>query len=110
MTNKEPVSHHKTITLIVFLCAAIMASVFVYHAKQTSNPTIYANDKASIFAVSREIKPFELVTQNGQTFSQKNLNDHWTLLFFGFTHCSNVCPTTLEMMNRSYAKLHDFYP
>lgn len=39
--------------------------------------------------------PFQLVDQNGRTVTQDDLKGHPTLLFFGFTHCPDICPTTL---------------
>lgn len=39
--------------------------------------------------------PFELTAQNGQTITEKNFSGKPTALFFGFTHCPEVCPTTL---------------
>jgi protein SCO1 len=39
--------------------------------------------------------PFSLVDQNGQPFSDKDLKGKSFLVFFGFTHCPDVCPTTL---------------
>jgi protein SCO1/2 len=39
--------------------------------------------------------PFRLVDQNGQTVSDQDLKGRPFLVFFGFTHCPDVCPTTL---------------
>jgi protein SCO1/2 len=39
--------------------------------------------------------PFSLTDQNGQPFSDKDLKGKSFLVFFGFTHCPDVCPTTL---------------
>jgi protein SCO1 len=39
--------------------------------------------------------PFRLVDQNGQAFSDQDLKGKTFLVFFGFTHCPDVCPTTL---------------
>jgi protein SCO1/2 len=39
--------------------------------------------------------PFNLIDQNGQPFSDKDLKGKSFLTFFGFTHCPDVCPTTL---------------
>jgi protein SCO1/2 len=43
--------------------------------------------------------PFELTDQNGQTVTQKDLVGRPTLIFFGYTHCPDVCPTTLFEMS-----------
>jgi protein SCO1 len=39
--------------------------------------------------------PFQLTDQTGQTVTEKNLRGRPTLIFFGFTHCPDVCPTSL---------------
>ncbi|MDB5634344.1 MAG: copper-binding protein, partial [Tardiphaga sp.] len=39
--------------------------------------------------------PFQLTDQAGQTVTDKNLKGKPTLIFFGFTHCPDVCPTSL---------------
>ncbi|MGH6643201.1 MAG: SCO family protein [Bradyrhizobium sp.] len=39
--------------------------------------------------------PFQLTDQAGQTVTDQNLKGKPTLIFFGFTHCPDVCPTSL---------------
>jgi protein SCO1 len=39
--------------------------------------------------------PFELTDQGGATVTEKSLQGRPTLIFFGFTHCPDVCPTSL---------------
>ncbi len=39
--------------------------------------------------------PFSLTDQNGRTVTDRDLKGHPFLVFFGFTHCPDVCPTTL---------------
>jgi len=39
--------------------------------------------------------PFQLTDQAGQTVTEKSLQGRPTLIFFGFTHCPDVCPTSL---------------
>lgn len=43
--------------------------------------------------------PFQLTDQTGQTVTEKNLQGRPTLIFFGFTHCPDVCPTSLFEMS-----------
>jgi protein SCO1/2 len=43
--------------------------------------------------------PFQLTDQSGQTVTEKNLVGRPTLIFFGFTHCPDVCPTELFQMS-----------
>jgi protein SCO1/2 len=39
--------------------------------------------------------PFRLTDQEGRTVTEQDLKGHASLVFFGFTHCPDVCPTTL---------------
>jgi protein SCO1 len=39
--------------------------------------------------------PFQLSDQSGATVTEKSLSGRPTLIFFGFTHCPDVCPTAL---------------
>ena len=43
--------------------------------------------------------PFQLVDQTGTTVTEQNLKGKPTLVFFGFTHCPDVCPTALFEMS-----------
>lgn len=100
----------KTITLLIIACIIIMGIVIFYHYKNQREPIRLASDHALIFAAAREIKPFTLATINNQKFSERDFYQHWTLLFFGFTHCMSVCPTTLTMLKEAYPDLHKAFP
>ena len=39
--------------------------------------------------------PFQLVDQTGRTVSEDVLKGKWSAVFFGFTHCPDICPTTM---------------
>jgi len=43
--------------------------------------------------------PFQLTDQAGATVTEKDLQGRPTLIFFGFTHCPDVCPTSLFEMS-----------
>ena len=44
--------------------------------------------------------PFQLVDQNGRPVSDRDLHGRPSLIFFGYTYCPEVCPTTLADMSR----------
>jgi protein SCO1/2 len=48
-----------------------------------------------------QIAPFSLYDQNGATITQESFKGHWSLVFFGYTYCPDVCPTTLGELNRA---------
>ena len=49
--------------------------------------------------------PFQLTDQNGRTVTDRDLRGHPFLVFFGFTHCPDVCPTTLFELSEVLGKL-----
>ena len=49
--------------------------------------------------------PYALIDQNGLPRSSKDFAGRWQLIYFGYTHCPDVCPLTLEMMADVMAKL-----
>jgi protein SCO1 len=49
--------------------------------------------------------PFSLTDQNGKTITDKDLKGHPFLVFFGFTHCPEVCPTALFEISEIFNKL-----
>ena len=53
----------------------------------------------------RPLTPFTLTDHHGQPFNLERLKGAWTFLFFGYTHCPDVCPTTLSTMNSVTKKL-----
>lgn len=53
------------------------------------------------------LSPFQLVDQHGTDFTRENLNQHWSLLFFGYTHCPDVCPTTMSTLQKTAQQLRD---
>ena len=57
---------------------------------------------------ARSLKPFRLQSHDGQSFTAERLQDgNWSLMFFGFTYCPDVCPTTLAKLNRALRNLQN---
>ncbi len=48
---------------------------------------------------------FTLVDQNGRAFTDKDLRGKYALIYFGYTHCPDVCPTTLQAMTDALDQL-----
>jgi len=63
--------------------------------------------QATRFPVARELAPFTLVDHNNEVFNETTLRQRWSFLFFGYTHCPDVCPTTLSVLNSVAQRLQD---
>ncbi|MDP5070820.1 MAG: SCO family protein [Congregibacter sp.] len=53
----------------------------------------------------RDFGDFALTDHRGEPFVPASLEDQWTLVFFGFTHCPDVCPTTMAFLNQFVGEL-----
>ena len=51
--------------------------------------------------------PFQLIDQNGKPADQSLLIGKWSAVFFGYTYCPDVCPTTLQALAQAEAALGD---
>jgi protein SCO1/2 len=53
----------------------------------------------------RDIGSFSLLDHRGEPFVPDSLNDQWSLLFFGFTNCPDICPTTMAFLDQFVGEL-----
>jgi len=63
--------------------------------------------KATALTPPRPLPAFSLIDDAGAAFEPSRLKQRWSLLFFGFTHCPDVCPTTLGMLAQTEKLLAD---
>ena len=61
-----------------------------------STPTSDSGTPPHAVATAAIGGPFQLTDQAGQAVTEKNLQGRPTLIFFGFTHCPDVCPVTMQ--------------
>lgn len=53
----------------------------------------------------RGINAITLVDHKGEAFTEAYFKGRWTLVFFGFTHCADICPTTMATLAKTYQEL-----
>ncbi|MFT5221330.1 MAG: protein SCO1/2 [Gammaproteobacteria bacterium] len=56
---------------------------------------------------ARTVPAFALTDQFGQPFGNANFTGKWNLIFFGYAHCPDICPTTLHTLAAMLGKLDD---
>ena len=49
--------------------------------------------------------PFSLIDQNGRPVSESLLKGKWSVVFFGYTYCPDVCPATLTVLGQAMDQL-----
>jgi protein SCO1/2 len=89
----------------VFL-ALIAAAFGVLAARLLWTPGAHATLKSgTLLPEPRTVVPFKLVAEDGKPFANADLGGHWNLIFTGYTHCPDVCPTTLSLLKGTMARL-----
>src|SRR4051812_31039010 len=83
--------HPRTTRIILVLSAFVAGLVFF----STVVFIVTGRSPAPIAMPSAVGGPFALTDQNGKEITDKDMAGHPFLVFFGFTHCPDVCPTTL---------------
>lgn len=101
ITQKLRIIRHASWTAIAILCAVVSGVVgwqlVNQHLLGEAGPTGEALVKSE----------FSLLDHNGRRVTQNDFAGRWQLVFFGFTYCPDVCPTTLASMGRVIDELGD---
>lgn len=99
---KRPLSYRLKLFLIAV--AALIGGYFAGH--YFARPDL-KNLSAVMMPKPIPVQPFELTDFNGKRFDAGRLKGHWSFVFFGYTHCPDVCPTTLSELARVFNRLAD---
>jgi protein SCO1/2 len=78
--------------------AVVAALAGVYVARMLNQPAVPSLESGTSLPQPRVLPEFNLVDTQGKPASPAALRGHPTLVFFGFTHCPDVCPTTLALL------------
>lgn len=89
--------------LIVALVLAIALAAGVFVATRLQTPT--SLNTAFLLPTPTSLPEFSLVDQAGNVATRDTFKNHWNLVFFGFTHCPDICPTTLQVLAAARTEL-----
>ena len=93
----------------VLLFMLVVVVSFVYRVGEPRLMSL-AETRANglfLFDTPRDPGAFLLTDHHGMPFTRNALTNRWTLIFFGFTHCPDICPTTLAELAELKAQLVD---
>jgi protein SCO1/2 len=97
-----------TLFAVVLLLAAGAGALLARQQLQPATPIALTTGTALVPPL--ELPRFSLISHEGQPFERAALEGHWTLMFFGFTHCPGICPMTLTTLADVRKRLHDLAP
>ncbi|WAC46046.1 SCO family protein [Pseudomonas sp. SL4(2022)] len=97
--------------ITVFVLVAIVALVLgltvnkVLTSKGQGDPTVLLDAGIVLLPQSRSLPEMSLTNQDGQAVAVDQLKDQWSLLFFGYTFCPDICPATLAQLRQLQGQL-----
>ena len=109
-TASRTSTQSRNIKLTVAGLLVLIAIIVGGFIKQVSQPRVMTNselklDGAFMFDTPRALPEFALVDHRGTPFNGDSLKGQWTLVFFGFTYCPDICPTTMAFLSRFVGEL-----
>jgi len=84
-------------TLVLFAILVSVAILVITFISKNS-PQAPSELAAVLRPAPKLLQAFTFMDQKGKPYTQVNLQGKWTLLFFGYTHCPDICPTTLIVL------------
>lgn len=100
----------KKLTLFLGLSLALFALVLgIFFSTQVFNTKKIDSShfNGTLLDKPREVISFALTGIDDKPFTEKSLTKHWTMMFFGFTRCGSMCPTTMAELAKMYRLLKD---
>lgn len=108
-----PIMKNSTIVLILVAALALATGAWFYQYNATVPPAEEFHT-ALKYPQARKVAPFALTVDGKTTLQAQDLQGHYSLLFFGFTRCPDVCPLTLSALSQALQKwpsgLHSIQP
>jgi protein SCO1/2 len=92
--------------LVAVIALAVLAGVVTaYLLKREPPPAVLLH--ATLFDTPRPMPAMQLTDHQGRAYGTERLRGRWTFLFFGFTNCPDICPTTLATLAAVRSELAD---
>ena len=86
-----------SVLVITFLAGGLL---FLSSQGDDSIPRLIPDQAMTAFVAPKPLKEFSLVDQHNNPFDLARLKGRWSFLFFGFTHCPDICPSTLASLSK----------
>ena len=86
------------VTLAAMLAGAWLADIDREH---DSRAMLLPDKVMTLFSDPKPLTAFVLTDDKNRVFDLASLKGKWSFLFFGFTHCPDICPTTLAVLARA---------
>lgn len=86
------------IGLVAVMALLVGLSVHRILSPPAMTPEQLSENGFFLYEVPRRFQDFALVDHRDEAFSREDLEGKWSLIFFGFTYCPDICPTTMATL------------
>ena len=86
--------------LLLIISAAVALSAGVWFGFDARSPAQLPQVNGTILPAGKTVSAFNLLKAEQDSFTLDDIKNKWSLMFFGYTHCPDVCPTTLATLKR----------
>lgn len=97
----------RPLRIAVLAIVAFAAGLLLARLLTPQQPQPPATERATLLPAPRTLPPLELVDQDARPLPPDFFAGHWTVVFFGFTQCPDICPTTLATLAQVRRQLAD---
>jgi len=97
----------RTRYMMLAVTGLVLGAVFAFAALRGLHQSEVPKAAATVTGKALIGGPFTLTDQSGKRVTDKDFVGHYTLVFFGFTHCPDICPTALQVVSAALDKLGD---
>ncbi|MBF0424386.1 MAG: SCO family protein [Magnetococcales bacterium] len=99
------------IVLVAMAVTLIAALVTLAHIARDRSDVVRVHHPADLVGVllpePKTLDDFELTDHQGGVFNLARLRGQWSILFFGYTHCPDVCPMAMGFLGEVFSRLGD---
>jgi protein SCO1/2 len=90
----------RTMLLMLLAVFAVVAGSWLAHSLNRHEPQedIPSDLKSALLPEPQPLTAFRLTDQHGKVFDLDRFKGKWTFMFFGYTRCPDICPTTMAVM------------
>ncbi len=104
MEKSATSSSHLLLLLGAGLTTLVLGLVwFTQGIRDIRNPPGFppaSDTMATVLSEPMVLPEFHLTYANGESFDKQKLEDVWSFIFFGYTYCPDICPTTLALLSQ----------
>lgn len=95
------------VPIIVVIVAAIAGMLLARVLVERNDTARVVLASGMLLEPARPLPPIALIDHDGQPFDNASLSGRWSFLFFGFTNCPDICPTTMRTLAQTESLLAD---